>query len=762
MGSGDFRITDLMKSRAQKNAPPSSKSTELLQHRKPRQVKSDFVRHESPRSGTQLNTAEMRMRDYWDLGLRFRWMILTWLLIGAAGGLYKGLRQTESYYATAKIIFQDTQNDNDESDFNPFVISADSIERLCKNDEILSETQQKLLDSLQNNPPVSSMLPSDLSALTEYSKTLNIEQLDAMLSLSIQGENKDILLLSCSMRKYQVLSPIIANSYCESLLNYLLKFTVIEYERQLAKLSLRIHENAADIKSIHSELKLLLDFDDGLTLNNNNRNLSEKFDTLKNQRSNLILQLDDKKSQISKLAELIKLNLEQQNIEDVVWINTNDINLVKLQNIQTQISELVKIYPEENPTLKQCRLEQAVLEKIIYPNKDLGVYYIVTDLTNNHIALSLREAIFQRKNLESNISRIDSSILKLVTQLKSGSDEQSQINKLTSRLDFLEDYRQNLHATHRTITIHKTATVTGYTVLEAAKDVNKTQTQPVAVTATLGLLGGLAFGVFLTLILYSFENSPKYSVDLRRKFSIPVLGVIPKWKDSIYLDPQYPGSTQTELYSILRNHIRFCNPNKPEKSIFIYSPTQNDGKTLTAINLAVAFSLENDKVLLISADLRVPYSLTELLPNPTVAIGICEILADESLDFLAAVHPSKVERLHVIPTVSKVNNPTKLLTGERFSQLLENMKQIYDVIIVDTPAILPVVDTASCIHLAHAAVMVVNAGKTSYAEITEALKRCQHVNAPTHGFILNGIKELSLEKFYGTAYKNQVYDDIET
>jgi capsular exopolysaccharide synthesis family protein len=756
---GEFRVTDLMKSRSKKTPASVSGSSSSDSPRKTRSVRTNLAHRPASLHNSNPGTTEMGMRDYADLILRYRYMIILSLILGSCIGLYKNLSQKQSYVASAKVIFHNPVDDSSNMDFRPFVIYADTVERLSLNDEILAGAYQKTLDDLMNTgEQIFPQVQLREEALAWW-KSLDIVDVGSTISVVPEGEEKDLLLLNCRLYQYQALSPNIANNYCSSLLDYLRKFTIVEYERQLAELSLRIKKNSDEIKSIHSELKLLLDFEDGLTLNNSNLELSDKIVALKNQQNTFSSTLAEKKAQIKSLSQMLKLDLDMQHIEDFVWINEKDPNYLKLQNLDAKINELKTIYPETHPTLKQVILEKEIQTNFLFPNKHLGVYYVVTNQTNNSLVLELRELIYQRKNCENNISQLESNILKLVSQLLRTSEEQSDINKLNSRLEFLEQYRQKLHETQRKLIILKTATVTGYTVLEPAQDVKPSKLTHWAVTTLLGLLAGGALGALVSLLIYSFENTPKYSVDLRRKYNIPVLGVLPQWKDSIYLDPQHPSSTQSELYSILRNNVRFCAPNEPEKAIFIYSPAQNDGKSLTAINLAVCFSLENEKVLLISADLRVPNSLTELLPDPAVSIGICEILGDETLPFESAVHPSKVERLDVIPTLGKVNNPTKLLSGDRFPLLIEHMKRTYDVIIVDTPAILPVVDTASCIQLAQAVVMVVNAGKTTYTEITEALKRCAHVNATTHGFVLNGIRELGLEKFYGTPYKNHHYDD---
>jgi capsular exopolysaccharide synthesis family protein len=748
----EFRITDLMKNRSSsrtdspKNPPPPPTKN----FKEPTKTFSTF--QQTPIS------SEMGIRDYVEIYRRYKWTLLLLLFSGLCVGLILSLKQRPSYSVSSKLIFHNPSDELGESNFKPFIIFSDTVVRMGKNLDVLSATHQEFIKIIEDPNQKLITDQTQKEAILQFWKNLETKYLANFLSIQPQGDQKDILVIQCQLTNFPEIGPLLTNIYSSRLLEYIHNLTVTEYDEQSYELSKSIDENFKEIKSIHLELNLLLDYEDGLKLNNNDSNLSQEIELLKLEQSEMRINLAETNAKIKSMGKSFNLDLETQKFEDIQWIEDTDSTYNKLRNTLLTLNELKNKYPPSHPSIISLENDKKIAESKLYPHKENGVIYIVTNSTNRTFASELRNLISKRESINIQLQQFESQILNIATQILRGSDEQNEINKLSSQLTFLEKYRDSLHKNQRRLAILKTSSTTGYTLLEPAQNIVVINPKPWYITMAISGFVGFCLGITITYMLYNFENTPKYSIDLRRKFAIPILGVIPNWKDSVFLNPQYPSSAQAELYSILRNNIRFCSNNSPEKSIFIYSPSQNDGKSLTAINLAVSFSLEGQRVLLISADLRNANSLVELLPDPKVSIGICEILVDET-PFESAIYPSKVKGLDVIPTLNRVNNPTKHLNNRRFAQLLEKMQQKYDVIIVNTPAILPVVDTASCIHLARAVVMVVHAGKTTYSEIKESLKRCSHVGVKTHGIVLNSIKDLSLEKYYGVTHLLKIAPD---
>jgi capsular exopolysaccharide synthesis family protein len=269
--------------------------------------------------------------------------------------------------------------------------------------------------------------------------------------------------------------------------------------------------------------------------------------------------------------------------------------------------------------------------------------------------------------------------------------------------------------------------------------------------SVMGLVLGLALSIGVALFLNSCENTLKNSTDIKRHFQYPALGAVPRWdKEAKYIDEMVPDSSLAEVYGILRNNVRFSNFSNPEKCLLVASPSQQEGKSLMAINLALSFALEGNSALLISADLRRPFSHTLFRKKEDIKkkLGITEYL-DESASLEEVTYDSHFSNFSFIPTCARASNPTKLLKSSRFKEMLNYAEKNYDVVIIDSPAILPVVDATLISPMVKGVLMVAKAGQSTTNSIQDALTRLEHVRSPIMGISLNMIKDLKLEIFYG-------------
>jgi capsular exopolysaccharide synthesis family protein len=307
------------------------------------------------------------------------------------------------------------------------------------------------------------------------------------------------------------------------------------------------------------------------------------------------------------------------------------------------------------------------------------------------------------------------------------------------------------HKALHTAKMQLLATRSGLDILERASADFYSKSTGLAKLIVLGIILGMGIGVGSCFLLNNWSNTLKNTIDIKRQFHLSIMGAIPHWNnDEKYIDEMEPDSQIAEVYSVLRNNIRFSPLRGAEKSLLVVSPSQSEGKTLTAINLALSFALEGSSCLLISADLRRPYTLTQFRQTKDTkrTKGICEYLNEEA-NIDDAIFKSNFNNLDLVPTCARAKNPTKLLKSERFKALVEKGKADYDIVIIDSPAILPVVDTSIISSHVNAALFVAKADKTATHDIENSLSRLEHVNCPIVGIALNGIKDLKLEAFYG-------------
>lgn len=210
-----------------------------------------------------------------------------------------------------------------------------------------------------------------------------------------------------------------------------------------------------------------------------------------------------------------------------------------------------------------------------------------------------------------------------------------------------------------------------------------------------------------------------------------------------------PKSPISEVYRALRTNIQYSSSEIAIKTIMITSAQAGEGKTTTISNLAVAYAQEGKKTLLIDGDMRKP-SLHRMFSQPNRS-GLSLILSGE-----ATLHESIcttiIENLLLIPSGPIPNNPSELINSSLMKQLLENFKEEYDVILIDTPPVLAVTDSIITSALCDGVILVAAAGKVKKEYLKKAKERLDHVNARILGVVLNQINRDDHPVFYMDYY----------
>lgn len=198
-----------------------------------------------------------------------------------------------------------------------------------------------------------------------------------------------------------------------------------------------------------------------------------------------------------------------------------------------------------------------------------------------------------------------------------------------------------------------------------------------------------------------------------------------------YFDPK---ALITEQYKILRTNILSLNKGKAPKSLVVTSSIHSEGKTISAINLAVTFahSVHKPKVLLIDADMRRGRVARYLGVSPET--GLSEILQGKA-ELSDAVFNINIENLSFLPSGSVPDNPAELLSSEAMQTVLNKMRGQYDHIIIDTPPIIAVTDAGILGAKADGVIMVVQAGRTQRGIV----KRAQELLHQSHSNILGHV-----------------------
>ncbi|MGC6457347.1 MAG: GumC family protein [Akkermansiaceae bacterium] len=280
----------------------------------------------------------------------------------------------------------------------------------------------------------------------------------------------------------------------------------------------------------------------------------------------------------------------------------------------------------------------------------------------------------------------------------------------------------------------------------------KVAKRPVFPNFTLNLLlgagVGLIFGVGIAFLLEHLDTSVKSLEDVERYLQVPVLAVIPK--DVGILHKQSGLSPDAEAYRILRTNIEFNRKNPEDNSITVVSGGAGEGKSTTLVNLAYVCAQGGYTTLMIDADLRRPRLHTFFDINNSV--GLTNYLTTD-LALEDVILQSPVDNLYFLPSGILPADAAGILNSRRMSELLQDVKQRFDLVLVDSPPILGVSDAAVLASEVDLTIVVVQHRKLPRNMLMRVKQAVENVGGQVIGVVLNNVDIRSDSQYqYYTSY----------
>lgn len=211
-----------------------------------------------------------------------------------------------------------------------------------------------------------------------------------------------------------------------------------------------------------------------------------------------------------------------------------------------------------------------------------------------------------------------------------------------------------------------------------------------------------------------------------------------------------------EAYKSIRTNIMLSIMKKGCKIIVVSSSVPNEGKTTTAINLAISISQADQRVLIIDGDLRKPKIHHYFsIPNSPGLTNYLEASVNSryngNADLFGAIHPTEFPNLSVMTSGSIPPNPAEILGSEPMSDFLKEVSENYDYIVVDTPPINIVSDALPVIKESDGIVIVVRSNSSTHPELQKTLSALNFIDAKILGFVVNFTN--SKNSRYGKIYR---------
>jgi len=247
---------------------------------------------------------------------------------------------------------------------------------------------------------------------------------------------------------------------------------------------------------------------------------------------------------------------------------------------------------------------------------------------------------------------------------------------------------------------------------------------------------------------------------LRRSTGDPqhLLAQCPKsdWKSNaerlVFLGEDTHGSGQEQFRTLRSRLYQIRGNNDGFNVLVVCSAIPGEGKSFVSCNLAHAFAVQSGRrVLVIDADLRRPQGSTLLL-GAAKTPGLTDYLSGD-VPLSAVLQTGPIENLYLIPCGTQVSNPGELISHNKFAKLIEQLRPVFDWIVIDTPPVLPIADARVVADCADGVLLVVNAQST-HANLA---KRAANEFAPKHilGVVLNKTQDVTAHYYSSYGYDKQ-------
>jgi polysaccharide biosynthesis transport protein len=344
----------------------------------------------------------------------------------------------------------------------------------------------------------------------------------------------------------------------------------------------------------------------------------------------------------------------------------------------------------------------------------------------------------QLENLQTQIQETQAKteeLQKSLVGLNSASqvaNTQTEIDQLTKKLTDLRQSYTDLLSNSQEGALNILSVVEAANLPSISVGTNK------GIIILLAALVGFGLAAAAAYLLEYIDRTIKTTTDVERVLNYPVIGylseITEEGNNATYVLDN-PNTALSESFRLLKSNLDFFGLDKPSKTILITSPSQGNGKTTIAVNLALAMSQGDQKTVLVDADLRRPAVHTAL--NISAKPGLSEIIRGDRPP-QGSVRAWKKNKLDVITAGGRLPNVTEIAGSKRIGSILGDLKQMFEVVIVDAPPLV-ISDAYSLASKVDGVILIMVPGQTREEQAKVMKEQLERAGAKVIGVVFNKI-----------------------
>ena len=356
-----------------------------------------------------------------------------------------------------------------------------------------------------------------------------------------------------------------------------------------------------------------------------------------------------------------------------------------------------------------------------------------------------------RKNLVNKINSISSQIGSYNSALRQMPTTQRGIVNINRNVEIYSQIYKFLLETRAQTVIAKASIVADKIVLEAATGDGLLHPLPV-MTLAAGIGGGLAIALLIIFFKGIYYNYVFSKEDVKEITDLPIIGVIGKSKEAeeeyLVVD-KFPQSQISEAFRVIRTNLSYFASKSKHKVILVTSTMPGEGKTFTAVNIATILTRAKKKVVLLDLDLHKPKQANAF--NLQNDVGVTSYIVGKST-INQITKDSGIEDLKIILSGPRTPNASELILDENLEKLINELKEAYDYVIIDTPPIGLLSDALVLMKQSDINIFVMKAGvsKRDFIDIAHQLVEKNEIKHMS--IVLNGVSSKNIPSGYGAGY----------